>query len=115
MNVAVVSSSPFPAVVGGTDRFLEGLCSALGARHPTDLITIPCDESTHEGIVRGYYDFFHLDLARYDLVIRCRAPAYMARRCVEDAAQAFGCRRAGDGYESPNLHVRVAKPARGAP
>lgn len=79
MRIAVVSSTPIPPVYGGMDRFLEGLCAALAKRHRTDLITIGCDERSAEGILGGYYDFYHLDLSDYDLAISIKAPAFMVR------------------------------------
>lgn len=79
MRIAVVSSTPIPPVFGGMDRFLDGLCAALAERHPTDLVTIGCDERSADGILRGYYDFYHLDLSNYDLTISYKAPAFMIR------------------------------------
>ncbi len=79
MRIALVSPTPVPPTYGGMDRLLEGLSSALRERHPTDLITLPCDERSREGVLRGYYDFYNLDLGAYDRVITYKAPAYMVR------------------------------------
>lgn len=79
MKIALVSPTPVPPVFGGMDRLLDGLCAALRRRHPTDLVTIPVDERTPAGVLRGYFDFYHLDLSAYDLVITYKAPAYMVR------------------------------------
>lgn len=82
MKIALLSSLPVPQVFGGMDRFLQGLTEALRQRHPTDLVTIPVDERTEEGVLRGYYDFHHLDLSAYDAIISYKAPAYMANHAV---------------------------------
>ncbi len=79
MKIALVSPTPVPPAFGGMDRLLEGLLAALRKRHPSDLVTIPYDERSAEGVLRGYHDFYHLDLDRYDLVITYKAPAYMVR------------------------------------
>lgn len=79
MRIALVSPTPVPPTYGGQDRLLEGLHAALDARHPTDLLTIPVDERTREGCLRGYHDFHHLDLSAYDRVVTYKAPAYMVR------------------------------------
>lgn len=79
MKIALVSPTPVPPTFGGMDRLLQGLLSALRERHETDLITIPFDERSREGVLRGYYDFYHLDLGGYDLAITYKAPAYMIR------------------------------------
>ncbi len=83
MKIALVSSSPVPAAFGGMDRLLEGLRGALAERHPTDLVTLPVDERSAEGCLRGYYEFYHLDLSAYDLAISYKAPAYMVRHPVQ--------------------------------
>ncbi len=79
MRIAVVSPVPVPRLYGGMDRLLEGLTSALRERAPTDLVTIPVDERSYEGILRGYYDFYRLDLSAYDVAISYKGPGYMIR------------------------------------
>ena len=82
MKIALVSSTPVPPAFGGMDRLLEGLHATLARHHPTDLVTLPVDERSTEGVLRGYYDFHHLDLSAYDAVISCKAPAFMLRHPV---------------------------------
>lgn len=78
MRIALVSPSPIPPLFGGMTRLLDGLLTALQERHHTELITIAFDERTPEGVLRGYYDFYRLDLSSYDRIVSCKAPAYMA-------------------------------------
>lgn len=82
MKIAVLSPEAVPPSYGGMDRLLEGLVEALRRRHTTDLITLPVDERSFEGIMKGYYDFYHLDLSAYDAVISCKAPAFMANHPI---------------------------------
>ncbi len=79
MKIALLSPTPVPPTFGGMNRLLDGLADALRRRHPTDLVTIPFDERTRDGVLRGYYDFYQLDLSRYDRVISYKAPGYMTR------------------------------------
>lgn len=79
MKLALVSPTPVPPAFGGMDRLLEGLVEALRQRHPTDLVTIPFDERSREGVLQGYHDFYNLDLSAYDRVISYKAPAYMVQ------------------------------------
>src|SRR5688572_28325479 len=82
MRIALLSSLPVPRVFGGQDRLLEGLSNALREHYPTDLITIPVDERSVEGVMRGYYDFYNLDVSAYDLVVSYKAPSYMVRHPI---------------------------------
>jgi glycosyltransferase involved in cell wall biosynthesis len=79
MNVALLSSRPVPLAYGGMDRLLDGLHKALAERHPTDLIQLDVDERDENGVLRGYYDFYNLDLHDFDLVFTTKAPSFMIR------------------------------------
>lgn len=104
MKIALLSSLPVPHVYGGMDRLLEGLSAALGQRHPTDLVTIPVDERTAEGVVKGYYDFYNLDLSAYDLAISYKAPSYMVRHPVQVLYLSHRMRVFYDLYEPRDAH-----------
>lgn len=82
MKIAVVSPSPVPYTFGGMDRLLEGVTRALNRSCEAELVTLPCDERNAEGIARGYYDFYNLDLSAYDAVISTKAPSYMVQHPV---------------------------------
>ncbi|HPK02388.1 MAG TPA: glycosyltransferase family 4 protein [Candidatus Sumerlaeota bacterium] len=104
MKLALISSSPVPRVYGGMDRLLEGLTEALRQRHPTDLITYPVDERTADGVLRGYYDFYTMDLSAYDAVISYKAPAYMVRHPVQVLYLSHRLRVFYDLYEQRDAH-----------
>lgn len=82
MRIALLGPTPVPRAYGGMDRFLAGLAEALRRRHPTDLVTLPVDERSAEGVLKGYYDFYHLDVSDYDLVISTKAPSFMVRHPI---------------------------------
>lgn len=110
MKIALVSSSPVPPSYGGMDRLLEGLRGALGERHPTDLVTLPVDERSAEGCLRGYYDFYNLDLSAYDVVISYKAPAYMVRHPVQVLYLSHRMRVFYDLYEARGPeHARMRR------
>ncbi|ATW27730.1 glycosyltransferase family 4 protein [Candidatus Formimonas warabiya] len=78
MKIALVGPKSVPYVFGGMDRFYNGLIQSLIEEgHNADLILIPVDENSFEGILKGYHDFYYLNLDQYDLVISCKAPSFM--------------------------------------
>lgn len=80
MKLAIVGPKSVPYVFGGMDRFYKGLLDALRRVNPdTDLILVPVDERTWEGVLRGYLAFYELDLHQYDAVISTKSPAYMVQ------------------------------------
>ena len=110
MRIAVVSSMPVPLVYGGMNRLLEGLSDALRQRHPTDLVTLPVDERTAEGVVKGYYDFYHMDLSAYDVAISYKAPAYMVNHPVQVLYLSHRMRVFYDLYEPRDTaHARMRR------
>ena len=110
MKLALVGSVPVPHVYGGMDRLFEGLAAALRKRHPTDLITVPVDELSAEAILKGYHDFYHLDLSAYDAVISCKGPAYMVRHPVHVGYLSHRLRVFYDRYERRDAqHARVRR------
>jgi glycosyltransferase involved in cell wall biosynthesis len=82
MRIALVGALPTPMVFGGTDRLWQGLRDALAQSHPTDLVTPEVDERDENGVLRGYYDCYHLDLSAYDAAITTKAPTFMVRHPV---------------------------------
>lgn len=110
MKIALVSSTPVPHVYGGMDRLLEGLSGALRQRHPTDLVTLPVDERTADGVVKGYYEFNKLDLSAYDIVISYKAPAYMVSHPVQVLYLSHRLRVFYDLYEPRDAyHARMRR------
>lgn len=78
-KVAILAPGSSSGVVGGAERFYSGLQKALQNQGcDTELILITVDETTFEGIQKGYQDFAKLDLASFDLVISTKAPTYVA-------------------------------------
>jgi glycosyltransferase involved in cell wall biosynthesis len=80
MNIALASTIAVPMAYGGMDRLHEGLLAALREHgHEARLVGLEVDERDENGILRGYYDFYRLNLKDYDLAISAKAPAFMIR------------------------------------
>ncbi len=110
MKIALVSPTPVPRIYGGMDRLLNGLSGALRKRFPTDLITIPVDERSNETLLKGYYDFYHLDLSHYDIVISTKAPSYMIQHPAHILYLCHRLRVFYDLYEPrDNTHTRMRR------
>jgi len=76
-KVAVLAPVSSAGVAGGAERFNSGLIKALLDQGcDAELVCLPVDESTFEGIQQGYRDFAALDVSAYDLVISTKAPSY---------------------------------------
>ncbi|HEV8611645.1 MAG TPA: glycosyltransferase [Thermoanaerobaculia bacterium] len=79
MKVAVVAVA-HPGARGGAEVLYEGVEQALArAGHEVERVTLPCDESTYEGILDGYRAARNLDLSRFDAVISTKAPSFNLR------------------------------------
>jgi glycosyltransferase involved in cell wall biosynthesis len=110
MKIALVSPTPVPKVYGGMDRLLDGLAHALRKHFATDLVTVPVDERSNETLLQGYYDFYHLDLSQYDIVISTKAPAYMVQHPVHILYLCHRLRVFYDLYEPRNsIHTRMRR------
>ena len=110
MKIALVSSVPVPHAFGGMDRLLDGLTLALRRHHPTDLVTLPVDERSAEGVLKGYHDFYRLDLNDYDAVISCKGPAYLLNHPVHVVYLSHRMRVFYDRYEPrDNEHARLRR------
>ncbi len=78
-KVAVLAPVSSSGIAGGAERFNSGLVKALIEQGcNAELVCLPVDESTFEGIQQGYRDFAALDLSAYHLVISTKAPSYAA-------------------------------------
>jgi glycosyltransferase involved in cell wall biosynthesis len=79
-NIAVVATVSANGVVGGAEKFHQGLTDALNANGvKADLINIMSDETDFNSIKKSYLRFYDLDLTKYDGVITTKAPGYAIR------------------------------------
>nr|BFD40621.1 hypothetical protein FFPRI1PSEUD_21200 [Pseudomonas sp. FFPRI_1] len=79
-RIAVLAPISSSGVAGGAERFYSGLVKALQAQGcEVELICLPVDEATFDGIKQGYQDFAELDLSEFDLVISTKAPSYAVK------------------------------------
>ena len=79
MKVALVAPSPVPFVVGGAERFNNGLVEAISQTTPhlAELIKLPSRELSLPDLMANYRAFHELDLSHFDLVISSKYPAWM--------------------------------------
>ena len=79
-KIAVLIPQSSNNVVGGAERFYNGLVHALkDAGYHTEIIGREVDESSFEGIQEGYRFFESLDLSEFDLVISTKAPTFAVK------------------------------------
>jgi glycosyltransferase involved in cell wall biosynthesis len=78
MKIGVVTPGSPSGVVGGAERLWSSLAARLRARgHDVEVITIPFAENDLADILEGYRAFGELDVARFDVVITGKYPAWM--------------------------------------
>jgi hypothetical protein len=78
-RVAILAPGSTQGVLGGAERFFDGLLRALlDAGCDGHLLTIPTDESNFESILQAYDHARQLNLHDYDLVISTKAPTFAA-------------------------------------
>ena len=110
MRIAIVNSIPVPLAYGGINRLEEGLLASLGREHQAELVGLPVDERTEDGILRGYYDFRQLDLSAYDAVVSMKSPAFMLDHPVHVSYISHRMRVYYDLYEArDDQHARTRK------
>lgn len=76
-KIAVLAVVSPDGVAGGAERFYLGLTNSLRAFGcDVELLSIPVDEGSFEGIQDAYRTFERLDLSPYDCVISTKAPSF---------------------------------------
>lgn len=78
MKVAVLATMSVAGMEGGAERFYSGLVEALNkAGADAELVSLPVDESSFDGIVSAYAAWQEHDLSRFDAVISTKAPSFV--------------------------------------
>lgn len=78
LRVAVLAAMPTTGVVGGAERFYDGLIGGLNKLGcKAEIISIPADEPNFEAIIDNYDRCANLDLSEFDVVISTKAPTYV--------------------------------------
>jgi glycosyltransferase involved in cell wall biosynthesis len=79
-NIAVVATVSASGVVGGAEKFYQGLTNALNSQGlNADLINVISDEKDFDSIKKSYLRFYDLDVSKYDGIITTKAPGYAVR------------------------------------
>lgn len=80
MKIAIVGTKSPSGTVGGAESFYNGLVESIQKHgHKAELVTPVCDETSFEGILKAYVDFYDLNLTEFDGVITTKAPAHLVR------------------------------------
>lgn len=78
LRVAVLAAMPTTGVIGGAERFYDGLVGGLNKLGcKAEIISIPADEPDFESIIDNYDRCARLDLSEFDVVISTKAPTYV--------------------------------------
>lgn len=100
MNIAIVTPSPIPFVIGGAEKLFWGLLNAINqlTTHNAELIKIPCSGNHFWGIIEGAYRFSQLNLDHFDLIITTKDPAWLISHPNHMVYMQHKCRGVYDLY-----------------
>lgn len=109
MKIGVIAPQADPPVAGGHERALEGLVTAFREHtpHEAELVAIPVRERTMREVVDAYHAFAELDVARFDLVITSKYPAWLVRHPQHVVFMFHRLRGLYDTYHVFGLPTRV--------
>jgi len=76
-NLAIIANVQLSGARGGAETFQEKLYEYFSkVVDHVEMINVPCDESSFEGILSCYQACYDLDLSRFDGVISSKAPTF---------------------------------------
>ena len=81
MNIALISPSHVPFMIGGAERLWRDLCKHIGesTKHNVDIINLPAPEANFWEIIDSYRSFYNLNLDHFDMVISGKNPSWMVQ------------------------------------
>ena len=79
MQIAIIAPSPVPFTLGGAEKLWFGLERYINihTQHQCEIIKLPTKERNFWDLIESYYQFYHLDLSHFDMVISGKYPAWM--------------------------------------
>lgn len=111
-RIAVLAVGNATGLVGGAERFYQGLCGSLcNAGFDAEIVWKVSDESSFEAIEETYLGFYDLDLSAFDGVISTKAPGYIIRHPNHISYLQHTMRVFYDmfDYEFPDAHEELIK------
>ena len=110
----MVAPTPVPFLIGGAEKFLWGLQSAINqlTPHDAELIKVPCRDQEFWPLMAAYKKFYQLDLNYFDRVISTKYPAWMLSHPAHDVYMQHTCRGVYDLY--PRSGKSLAAPRHNA-
>ena len=100
MNIALVTPSPIPFVVGGAEKLFIGMLYNINkfSIHNLELIKLPCHDQEFWSLIDCYRKFSQLDLSYFDAVITTKYPAWMIKHENHILYMQHTCRGVYDLY-----------------
>ena len=100
MKIAIVTPSPVPFNIGGAEKLFIGMLYNFNkiSSHQFELIKIPVKDQDFWELMKGYYDFYNLDLSYFDAVITTKYPAWMINHKNHILYMQHTCRGVYDLY-----------------
>jgi len=100
MKIAIVAPSPKPFIVGGAEKLFMGMLFNFNkiTNHNIELIKIPVKDQDFWELIKGYYNFYKLDLSHFDMVISTKYPAWMLKHPNHIVYMQHTCRGVYDLY-----------------
>lgn len=80
LKVGIITAGPSTGVIGGAERFYNGLISgfiAIGCA--VEIVSITADEPTFEYIADNYRKVKELELSKFDIVVSTKAPTFAVK------------------------------------
>lgn len=79
-KVAVVVPLSSSGIIGGAERFYNGLLKGLNSTGVNaEMVEMVVDECSFDNIKKAYLEFYDKDLSKYDGVISTKAPTYAVK------------------------------------
>jgi glycosyltransferase involved in cell wall biosynthesis len=109
MNIAILTPSHVPFMMGGAERLWSDLCCAINqtGKHQSDIIKIPAPEATFWSIIDSYRKFHELNLDHFDMVISGKNPCWMTKHSNHHLYMLHPLRGVYDTYHLFNLPIEV--------
>lgn len=81
MKIGLLRPEPVPPTIGGAERLVEGLETAIRSwtSHAVEVVHLPLHEHTAVDLLGSYRAWANLDASGFDLVISTKYPTWMVR------------------------------------
>lgn len=111
MNIALISPSHVPFMLGGAERLWRNMCEEISSvtNNNVDIINIPAPEGNFWEIIDSYKTFYGLNLNHFDMVISGKNPCWMVQHSNHIVYMLHPLRGVYDTYPLFHLPLEVNK------